>query len=74
MEAGAPASRASVWQIAHLPGGPCRPPQDERVIPMTVLRRCVLAHTKAKVLAAHKRPRRQAEGRLAAPAAPADAV
>src|SRR3972149_5153400 len=43
-----------VWQIADLLRGPYRPPQYERVmLPMTVLRRfdCVLAPTKAKVLA-----------------------
>ena len=47
-----------IWQIADLLRGPYRPPQYERVmLPMTVLRRfdCVLAKTKAKVLAAHKR-------------------
>jgi type I restriction enzyme M protein len=43
-----------IWQIADLLRGPYRPPQYERVmLPMTVLRRfdCVLAPTKAKVLA-----------------------
>lgn len=48
-----------IWQVADLLRGPCRPPQYERVmLPMTVLRRfdCVLAPTRAKVLAAHKRP------------------
>src|SRR5947199_1338147 len=43
-----------IWQIADLLRGPYRPPQCERVmLPMTVLRRfdCVLAPTKAKVLA-----------------------
>src|SRR3989441_7933661 len=43
-----------IWQIADLLRGPYRPPQYERVmLPMTVLRRfdCVLASTKAKVLA-----------------------
>lgn len=47
-----------IWQIADLLRGPYRPPQYERVIlPMTVLRRfdCVLAPTKAKVLAEHER-------------------
>jgi len=47
-----------IWQIADLLRGPYRPPQYERVmLPMTVLRRfdCVLAPTKAKVLAAHER-------------------
>ncbi len=47
-----------IWQIADLLRGPYRPPQYERVmLPMTVLRRfdCVLAKTKDKVLAAHKR-------------------
>jgi type I restriction enzyme M protein len=45
-----------IWQIADLLRGPYRPPQYERVmLPMTVLRRfdCVLAGTKAKVVAAH---------------------
>src|SRR5204862_6114035 len=43
-----------IWQIADLLRGPYRPPQYERVmLPMTVLRRfdCLLAPTKAKVLA-----------------------
>ena len=43
-----------IWQIADLLRGPYRPPQYERVmLPMVVLRRfdCVLAPTKAKVLA-----------------------
>ena len=47
-----------IWQIADLLRGPYRPPQYERVmLPMTVLRRfdCVLAPTKAKVLAAYER-------------------
>lgn len=47
-----------IWQIADLLRGPYRPPQYERVmLPMTVLRRfdCVLAVTKAKVLAEHER-------------------
>ena len=47
-----------IWQIADLLRGPYRPPQYERVmLPMTVLRRfdCVLAPTKAKVLAEHAR-------------------
>ncbi|MGH7963726.1 MAG: type I restriction-modification system subunit M [Candidatus Binatia bacterium] len=47
-----------IWQIADLLRGPYRPPQYERVmLPMTVLRRfdCVLAPTKAKVLAEHQR-------------------
>ena len=46
-----------IWQIADLLRGPYRPPQYERVmLPMTVLRRfdCVLAPTKAKVLAAYR--------------------
>jgi type I restriction enzyme M protein len=49
-----------IWQIADLLRGPYRPPQYERVmLPMTVLRRfdCVLASTKAKVLAEHDRSR-----------------
>jgi type I restriction enzyme M protein len=43
-----------IWQIADLLRGPYRPPQYERVmLPMTILRRfdCVLASSKAKVLA-----------------------
>ena len=47
-----------IWQIADLLRGPYRPPQYERVmLPMTVLRRfdCVLAPTKAKVLASHEK-------------------
>ena len=47
-----------IWHIADLLRGPYRPPQYERVmLPMTVLRRfdCVLAPTKAKVLAAYRR-------------------
>ena len=55
-----------IWQIADLLRGPYRPPQYERVmLPMTVLRRfdCVLAPTKAKVLAEHERSKRQAQGR-----------
>ena len=47
-----------IWQIADLLRGPYRPPQYERVmLPMTVLRRfdCVLAPTKAKVLAERER-------------------
>lgn len=43
-----------IWQIADLLRGPYRPPQYERVmLPLTVLRRfdCVLAPTKAQVLA-----------------------
>ena len=47
-----------IWQIADLLRGPYRPPQYERVmLPMTVLRRfdCVLAPTKAQVLAEHAR-------------------
>ncbi len=54
-----------VWQIADLLRGPYRPPQYERVmLPMTVLRRfdCVLAPTKAKVLAAARK--RRAGGRM----------
>jgi hypothetical protein len=50
-----------IWQIADLLRGPYRPPQYERVmLPMTVLRRfdCVLAGTKAKVLAAHGKHKR----------------
>lgn len=47
-----------IWQIADLLRGPYRPPQYERVmLPLTVLRRfdCVLAETKAKVVAAHEK-------------------
>ena len=47
-----------IWEIANLLRGPYRPPQYERVmLPMTVLRRfdCVLAPTKAKVLAEYER-------------------
>ncbi len=47
-----------IWQIADLLRSPYRPPQYERVmLPMTVLRRfdCVLAPTKAKVLAEHEK-------------------
>ena len=47
-----------IWQTADLLRGPYRPPQYERVmLPMTVLRRfdCVLAATKANVLAEYKR-------------------
>ena len=47
-----------IWQIADLLRGPYRPPQYERVmLPMTVLRRfdCVLASSKAQVLAEHER-------------------
>lgn len=49
-----------IWQIADLLRGPYRPPQYERVmLPMTVLRRfdCVLAPTKAKVLAEYEKRR-----------------
>ena len=54
-----------IWQIADLLRGPYRPPQYERVmLPMTVLRRfdCVLAPTKASVLAEHDRLRGKFEG------------
>ena len=54
-----------IWQIADLLRGPYRPPQYERVmLPMTVLRRfdCVLAPTKAKVLAEHERLKDRLEG------------
>ena len=47
-----------IWQIADLLRGPYRPPQYERVmLPMTVLRRfdCVLAPTKARVLAEYEK-------------------
>src|SRR6266516_1396495 len=54
-----------IWQIADLLRGPYRPPQYERVmLPMTVLRRfdCVLATTKAKVLAEHARWEKRLDG------------
>jgi predicted ATP-binding protein involved in virulence len=47
-----------IWQIADLLRGPYRPPEYGRVmLPMTVLRRfdCVLAPTKAKVIADYER-------------------
>ncbi len=54
-----------IWQIADLLRGPYRPPQYERVmLPMTVLRRfdCVLAPTKAKVLAEYGRRKGRLDG------------
>ncbi len=54
-----------IWQIADLLRGPYRPPQYERVmLPMTVLRRfdCVLAPTKAKVVAEYERLKDRLEG------------
>ena len=54
-----------IWQIADLLHGPCRPPRYERVmLPMTVLRRfdCVLAPTKAKVLAEYGRRKARPRG------------
>ena len=54
-----------LWQIADLLRGPYRPPQYERVmLPMTVLRRfdCVLAPTKARVLAEFDRRKSRFEG------------
>jgi type I restriction enzyme M protein len=54
-----------IWQIADLLRGPYRPPQYERVmLPMTVLRRfdCVLAPTKAKVLAEYGRSKDRFKG------------
>ena len=54
-----------IWQVADLLRGPYRPPQYERVmLPMTVLRRfdCVLAATKAKVLAEHERLKDKLDG------------
>jgi len=54
-----------IWQIADLLRGPYRPPQYERVmLPMTVLRRfdCVLAPTKAKVLAENERLKDKLKG------------
>jgi type I restriction enzyme M protein len=55
-----------IWQIADLLRGPYRPPQYERVmLPMTVLRRfdCVLAPTKARVLAEYERRKATLKGR-----------
>lgn len=54
-----------IWQIADLLRGPYRPPQYERVmLPMTVLRRfdCVLAPTKATVLAEYERYKERLSG------------
>ena len=54
-----------IWQIADLLRGPYRPPQYERVmLPMTVLRRfdCVLAPTKARVLAEYRKRKGQYQG------------
>ena len=54
-----------IWQIADLLRGPYRPPQYERVmLPMTVLRRfdCVLAPTRAKVLAEYERLKDRVDG------------
>ena len=54
-----------IWQIADLLRGPYRPPQYERVmLPMTVLRRfdCVLAPSKAEVLARYERRSDRLEG------------
>ena len=54
-----------IWQIADLLRGPYRPPQYERVmLPMTVLRRfdCVLAPSKAEVLAEYERRRGRLDG------------
>lgn len=56
-----------IWQIADLLRGPYRPPQYERVmLPMTVLRRfdCVLAPTKAQVLAAYEKRKDKPESIL----------
>ena len=56
-----------IWQIADLLRGPYRPPQYERVmLPMTVLRRfdCVLAPTKAQVLAEYERRKNKPESIL----------
>ena len=55
-----------IWQIADLLRGPYRPPQYERVmLPMTVLRRfdCVLAPTKANVIAEHERWHHRLDGK-----------
>lgn len=54
-----------IWHIADLLRGPYRPPQYERVmLPMTVLRRfdCVLAPSKAKVLAEYERRKDKLSG------------
>ena len=54
-----------IWQIADLLRGPYRPPQYERVmLPMTVLRRfdCVLAPTRAKVVAEYERRKGRLDG------------
>ena len=54
-----------IWQIADLLRGPYRPPQYERVmLPMTVLRRfdCVLAPTKARVLAEYRKRKDRYQG------------
>lgn len=54
-----------IWQIADLLRGPYRPPQYERVmLPLTVLRRfdCVLAPSKAKVLAEYERRKEKLSG------------
>jgi len=54
-----------IWQIADLLRGPYRPPQYERVmLPMTVLRRfdCVLASSKARVVADYERHSRRMGG------------
>ena len=54
-----------IWQIADLLRGPYRPPQYERVmLPMTVLRRfdCVLASTKARVLAEYRKRKGRYQG------------
>ena len=54
-----------ILQIAGLLRGPYRPPQYERVmLPMTVLRRfdCVLAPTKAKVVADYERLKERLDG------------
>ena len=54
-----------IWQIADLLRGPYRPPQYERVmLPMTVLRRfdCVLAPSRAKVVAEYERRRGKLDG------------
>ena len=56
-----------IWQIADLLRGPYRPPQYERVmLPLVVLRRfdCVLAPTKAQVLAAYEKRKDKPEAIL----------
>ena len=56
-----------IWQIADLLRGPYRPPRYQRVmLPMTVLRRfdCVLAPTKSRVLAEHRKRKGRYQGAM----------